>query len=635
MDKDGKWTSVEGSAFRGNAENVYEFDLLNTFEGEEFSYDKLAIVVSPWDDEEKTTTGSSFKEINVGFEATIGDAIDGNVKIETTPAVDNGFKSRISNLIPGKYYRIFYSDTGSMDDIYGYDYIISAEATEDDNWYTDDNFNHLIGRKFLAFIGNVTFKDGKYSIVYNPVGTWKDVEVVDAIKDRKVVIEAMAVGSETDGRLGIALTYQGEEGVVPGGFVFRAYQDTKDGLQYTEKGYVHWPIEYVEDDYSIGFIPLERFLEDVQYNTVVIEAVDDLSKGDSATVLASWHGNLVVERGEAKLPTITKAVTDGIYQVYVETEGDPGVVEATFYDADYKELGSSYINRQSTVIQTISYYGAKYMTLANYDGDVEFDDTGIRFYIEEGSGEYIELGSYETTMPAIGTVTLEPDGTGYFSFVDPDASTLYENYWYSVYAMDEAGDWCQVDSTVVWGDTGNVYEFSLLDCFDVEDISYDNLAIIVAARDTEVAKTMGVSYKELNVGVEASIGDAIEGNIKIQTTPAVDDEIVIRVSNLTPGNVYKIFYSDTGSLADVDDYSMFKATATKEDDSWYHENNINPYADYKYLACVATVTFKNGKTPRMYNKERQELILDVMASEEIGYITQAEADAAKKEFLLS
>ena len=46
------------------------------------------------------------------------------------------------------------------------------------------------------------------------------------------------------------------------------------------------------------------------------------------------------------------------------------------------------------------------------------------------------------------------------------------------------------------------------------------------------------------------------------------------------------------------------------------------------------VTFKNGKTPRMYNKERQELILDVMASEEIGYITQAEADAAKKEFLL-
>lgn len=46
------------------------------------------------------------------------------------------------------------------------------------------------------------------------------------------------------------------------------------------------------------------------------------------------------------------------------------------------------------------------------------------------------------------------------------------------------------------------------------------------------------------------------------------------------------------------------------------------------------VTFKNGKTPRMYNKERQELILDIMASEEIGYITQAEADAAKAEFLL-
>ena len=46
------------------------------------------------------------------------------------------------------------------------------------------------------------------------------------------------------------------------------------------------------------------------------------------------------------------------------------------------------------------------------------------------------------------------------------------------------------------------------------------------------------------------------------------------------------------------------------------------------------VTFKNGKTPRDYNKQRQELILDVMASEEIGYITQAEADAAKAEFLL-
>ena len=44
------------------------------------------------------------------------------------------------------------------------------------------------------------------------------------------------------------------------------------------------------------------------------------------------------------------------------------------------------------------------------------------------------------------------------------------------------------------------------------------------------------------------------------------------------------------------------------------------------------VTFKNGKTPRDYNKQRQELILDVMASE--GYITQAVADATKKEFLL-
>lgn len=44
------------------------------------------------------------------------------------------------------------------------------------------------------------------------------------------------------------------------------------------------------------------------------------------------------------------------------------------------------------------------------------------------------------------------------------------------------------------------------------------------------------------------------------------------------------------------------------------------------------VTFKNGKTPRDYNKERQELILDVMA--DLKYITQAEADATKQEFLL-
>ena len=44
------------------------------------------------------------------------------------------------------------------------------------------------------------------------------------------------------------------------------------------------------------------------------------------------------------------------------------------------------------------------------------------------------------------------------------------------------------------------------------------------------------------------------------------------------------------------------------------------------------VTFKNGKTPRDYNKQRQELILDVMVAE--GYITQAKADATKREFLL-
>lgn len=40
------------------------------------------------------------------------------------------------------------------------------------------------------------------------------------------------------------------------------------------------------------------------------------------------------------------------------------------------------------------------------------------------------------------------------------------------------------------------------------------------------------------------------------------------------------------------------------------------------------------KTPRDFNKERQELILDRMASEDVGYITKAEAEAAKKEFLL-
>ena len=40
------------------------------------------------------------------------------------------------------------------------------------------------------------------------------------------------------------------------------------------------------------------------------------------------------------------------------------------------------------------------------------------------------------------------------------------------------------------------------------------------------------------------------------------------------------------------------------------------------------------KTPRDFNKSRQELILDIMASEDVGYITQAEADAAKAEKLL-
>ena len=40
------------------------------------------------------------------------------------------------------------------------------------------------------------------------------------------------------------------------------------------------------------------------------------------------------------------------------------------------------------------------------------------------------------------------------------------------------------------------------------------------------------------------------------------------------------------------------------------------------------------KTPRDFNKARQETILDRMAHEDIGYITKAEAEAAKKEFLM-
>ena len=40
------------------------------------------------------------------------------------------------------------------------------------------------------------------------------------------------------------------------------------------------------------------------------------------------------------------------------------------------------------------------------------------------------------------------------------------------------------------------------------------------------------------------------------------------------------------------------------------------------------------KTPRDFNKKRQETILDRMAHKDVGLITQAEADAAKKEFLM-
>ena len=111
---------------------------------------------------------------------------------------------------------------------------------------------------------------------------------------------------------------------------------------------------------------MDKFLEGVQYNTVVIEAIDDPSKGDNATVLASWSGNLVVGRKAAELPTLSKAVTDGFHQIYIEFDSDPGVVEASFFDADYNFLGSRYINKQSMVVMgTLQCYGAKYMKLMN------------------------------------------------------------------------------------------------------------------------------------------------------------------------------------------------------------------------------------------------------------------------------
>ena len=55
----------------------------------------------------------------------------------------------------------------------------------------------------------------------------------------------------------------------------------------------------------------------------------------------------------------------------------------------------------------------------------------------------------------------------------------------------------------------------------------------------------------------------------------------------------------------------------------------DPFRDAKFKQSDGSI-----KTPRDFNKARQELILDRMADPEIGYITKEEAEAAKAEFLM-
>lgn len=55
----------------------------------------------------------------------------------------------------------------------------------------------------------------------------------------------------------------------------------------------------------------------------------------------------------------------------------------------------------------------------------------------------------------------------------------------------------------------------------------------------------------------------------------------------------------------------------------------DPFRDAEFVQEDGSI-----KTPRDFNKKRQETILDRMAHPDVGFITQAEADAAKKEFLM-
>jgi len=400
--------------------------------------------------------------------------------------------------------------------------------------------------------------------------------------------------SVSNGNMSVTVTPSQDESEI-GGYVLRIYQDAVGGLEYTSQGYIHWPIQ---KDTHVGTFPLSRFVEGVEYNTVVVQAVNDLSLGDSAEVLGEWNGTISVSRNDTKV-TITNACIDPVGS-YGYVTFDTGVNSGDilkFYDAAGNLLEFQNWLQPGTSFNLYEYNSYKLSDVKSVrlvgtgSASVTQSGTSVSLSITSVSSDLTAVTEFTEKMPAF-TFSFSQNAEITWTPVSAINSKI-QFVGFELYFRDKQTQTWSLYYTATTSKEEDNFAYKLL---SVPGGSYDRIRL-VASPSWEDRDLFGSSISEMDCNLTVTEVQS-SSPAKLQAAPHPDREnsVNLLITGFTPDVMNAYFVSEECSVEKAVMQGQFKTSASYSTATYSGTNLMDLLAASKFLLVELTSCTVDGST---------------------------------------
>jgi len=400
--------------------------------------------------------------------------------------------------------------------------------------------------------------------------------------------------SVSNGNMSVTVTPAEDESKI-GGYVLRIYQDAVGDLEYTSQGYIHWPIQ---KDTHVGSFPLSRFVEGVEYNTVVVQAVNDLNLGDSAEVIGEWRGTISVNRNSSKV-TISKACIDAAGSYGYVTFGSSvksGDV-LNFYGADGKLLDFKNWLQAGTRFELYQYDPYKLSDVKSVQlvgtgsATVSQSGTAVSLSITSVSSDITPVTEFAETMPGY-TISFSEHAEIKWA-TSSNANSKLRLIGFKLYLRDkQTQTWTQYLDMVT---SNSEYGF-IFPMISVPAGSYDKIRL-VASPFSEDKELYGSSVSELDCTLTITSSED-DTPVKMQAAPHPDkeDDVNLLITGFTPRVMNAYFVSEECSMEKATMRGQFQTSASYTTATYGGTNLMDHLANSKFLIVELTSYTADGST---------------------------------------